>query len=1044
MRKLLILLLLPIVAFLSMGSASLDVVADRAASAAVVQTSVVHTDMTDDCYYSGCQTTNPDSRDARYAQSLYLPVNRWTDMNYHARLNWWNPVEASNAATSRLSAGVMMNAGNETWKLASDWSRGAMDFNPFESALGYQIDKVSGVLGNAITGQPVLFALIIAFLLVILLWRAMKRPGTRPIGKLFQAAVVFGLITMMGTQAAAGTTGPPTGTYTPRAGSPVWMANAVTGTIDQMASTAVSAVMNGMLPVLTSAIGAGTTQGWSCTSLIEGSFNAAKAERPTAGAEAVGRAMNSMWIATAYNTYSTVQFGDSNAFGKEVACRQLERITSADSYTRARMLSQSLYGNTTTVSLANPAATTPFASMTVPMLQETTDTEANDAAMVAWAACRPADNRGSSFVVRYGFSETSGGWVKAQDCAEAFAATTADEMKAAGGGAFNLADINAAREKTSNESVLNFINTLQGKDPGTALGSITSSVIFLIGAFIAAGIFGLMSLAVFASKIFMLLLVAGMFIILIISLFKNEPMAATMQQPGYRFLGVTIFAFGSTLLLALLATVSLIIASLSTLFGAAGTIGAMAWVSFSPILAIIGVHFLFTKVFKMPSPVTAKGALAWGTAGGAVGGAVGASMVNRMQNRGAAMAKGAGRAALGKSKYTSWMVGGGGADANRRGSGDAGTRQPDAKLGGDMTSEAIRQREGSGDAGPAAKRENPADLLGASERAVADATKYMTEDKKAALVKEAQRELRDEQRAARAGTPSGFKKGIADLQSKLEARNDARASLLAESIAGTDTDDTALLSEAARGKVSLVNRASADELDGFLLAPGAAATTIGVMPTAKWKDLSPEGKAEAQKLAAAAARTARARKGVDSARQAKANELDRERRSRERAAAKAELPPLSDRAKESAKSAAQAVSSLATPEGARNAAQATVSAARAASTATTAGAAKARQVSKDALAATRSDKGRKIATGAAVAAGAGLLALGNPVVGAVVIGAAAKKTYGRSKDARVQSKQEQQVRLNEIVAAKANARKLPTPRTSTVSEAAPVAPRIRD
>lgn len=1051
MRKLLILLLLPIVTILSMGSASLSTVADAATAPAAVVTEHVApatlpltgsggvalpTKLDDGCSYSNCMTA--EERDSKYGASLYLPLNRWTNMDYHSRVNWWSPVEATNASSSRFFAGTLMNFGNGAWKVASDWSRGAMEFNPFNSGLGFQVDKVAGVLGNAITGKnadgswgtPVLFALILVGLLIIIMWRAMRRPGTKPFGKLLQAALVFGIILLMSTQAAAGTRGGGVvEDYKPRVGSPVWTAGAVTGTIDGMASTAVAAVQAGMLPILTSTLGTGSATGWSCTAMIDGSFRAAGKENPSAGAEAVARSMNSMWIATAYNTYAVVQFGDSNPYAKEVACRQLERLTTADGYTRTRMLSQSLYKNMSSVSMVDPSNGTPFQTPDAPMLKVDQDTEANDAAMIAWAACQPKNNKGTDYTVRTGWGKTKTGdtWITADDCKAAFAATDAEGMKKAGDGVFNIEDANAAREKTADDAVLNYISTLQGKDQGVALGSITSSIIFLIGAIIGAGIFGIMALAVLCSKIFMLLLVTGMFFLLILSLFKDDSFGQVMQRPAFRFLGVTIFAFGSTLLLAVLATFALITSSMATMFGPAGSIGAIIWVSVSPIIAVIAVHFLFTKLFKMPSPVTAKGALAWGTAGGAVGGAVGAGLMNRMQNRGAAMARGAGRKALASNKYTGWMVNGkGGAGASRKGAGDAGTRDG-REVGEDITSESLGRPTGTG------KGEGVSAKLAASEGAVAEATKYLSEDTKRDLIREAKSELREQRKgergARRAESFGTMKDRVSELGAKLTARHDAKAALLAGEVAATGDDGDALLSEKARAKVSFVNR---DPLADFLTEPGSEPTTVAAIPAVKWKDLSSEGKAQASVLAA----KARAEKREQTAALAKERAANVVRSSGQFAQ---NLPATM---KSAAVGTAKGVAALGTPEGRQNAAAATVSAARATTRATAVGAEKTREVTKKASDIARSAKARSVVRTSAAAVGATALIAGAPVAGAVLLAGAAGSQRKQWSARREQTKEQRQTQLNEILAAKALAhKKKGAPSTSTVSDAAPVAPK---
>lgn len=1064
MRKLLTLLLLPVIALTTMGAALLlpaDVAAATEPTSVVqsidrtVATSALDVQQRP---IDDWQELTPEERDAAYASSFYLPTNRWTDMSFHSRVNWWNPVEASNAATARGVAGMMMNGGNAVWKVAADWSRMAMEFKPFDSALGFQIDKISGVIGKAITGQPVLFALIITFLLAVVMWRAMKRPGTRPFGKLFQSAIVFGLIMMMGTAAAAGTSGNPTPTYKPNAGSPVWIAGAVTGTIDNMAGAAVAGVMDGMLPIITSADQTAAPHGWTCSAVIQGALDAAASNAtPTSGAKAVNVSMNSMWISTAYNAYAVVQFGDSNPYAKDVACRQLERTTDMPAWSRSRMLSQSVYGTMYDIPTNDPQ-NVPFKNMNVPMLQSTGDNEANDAAMVAWAACTPSNKTASSFTVRGEWNDLG---ITPETCTAAFKATDAEQMKTAGNGVFNLEDTDAVRAKTDNAYILNFITTLHGKDAGAALGTVTSSVVFLLGALIAAGVFGAMSLAVFGSKLFMLLLVAALFLILIVSLFKDEAMGETMRQPTFRFLGVTVFAFGATLLLALVATVSLIISSLATMLGPAGALGPMMWVSFSPLLAVIATHFLFTKLFKIPSPMTAKGALAWGTAGGAVGAAVGSGMASRMQNRGAAAGRAIGRKALASNKYTSWMVGKG--DSARRGAGDAGSRKSEGReLGGDMFSQDMNEsaeagsRIGTGALGAAAAAGAAAAMGGkfsdgrskAAAEAAHEATKFLSGDRKRELEREAKKQWRAE-------NPNAMHRGIADLKGKLDARNNARAAALTNAASGGDFDEASMLSESARGKVGLINRPA---MDGFLMAPGEE-HTLGAIPAATWADLSPAGKLAASKLAAVNARTAREAEKTERLRQAK---LRREAR----AVAKSELPPLSDRALAAVKSGTNTVTSAAkqtagAAQGAANAAwaeaktkslefranpagtalgaaAATMDAARKATYGASGGVDKARQAAAGAVAATRTDKGRAVAKGVAAGVGTGVALLGAPVVGAGLVTVAAARGVGQVRERHSARQQVKQTQLNEIIAARATARKMPAPGTSIVSDAAPV------
>jgi hypothetical protein len=156
------------------------------------------------------------------------------------------------------------------------------------------------------------------------------------------------------------------------------------------------------------------------------------------------------------------------------------------------------------------------------------------------------------------------------------------------------------------------------------------------------------------------------------------------------------------------------------------------------------------------------------------------------------------------------------------------------------------------------------------------------------------------------------------------------------------------------------------------------------------------------------------------------------------AAATAAATSTADAARATGRAAASAATSTA------GAARATVDAARKTSYTAAAGAEKTREVSKKALDLTRTSKGKAVAIGTAAAAGTGLVVMGAPVVGGVVVAVAAKKGVNAAREVARQRRAVKQTELNEIIAARATARRLGTPRTSTTSEAAPITPRTNN
>jgi hypothetical protein len=110
-----------------------------------------------------------------------------------------------------------------------------------------------------------------------------------------------------------------------------------------------------------------------------------------------------------------------------------------------------------------------------------------------------------------------------------------------------------------------------------------------------------------------------------------------------------VFSFGISLILSLIAVITKLLIDVGNGLGGPGNPVTLLWAGAAPIIALVVLHHIFTKVLKMPSPISPAGALAWGTAGGAAGAAIGSSLVNRAQNRAKGAAMQAARGGLHKA-----------------------------------------------------------------------------------------------------------------------------------------------------------------------------------------------------------------------------------------------------------------------------------------------------------------------------------------------------------------------------------------------------------
>lgn len=137
-----------------------------------------------------------------------------------------------------------------------------------------------------------------------------------------------------------------------------------------------------------------------------------------------------------------------------------------------------------------------------------------------------------------------------------------------------------------------------------------------------------------------------------------------------------------TAIMTFVLLISRILISLGNMFGA-GSVFGMLWAGFAPLTSLILVHLLFTKVFKMPSPVTIGGARAWhkagasgalGTAAAAgVGAGIGSGIANALGRKAKSEGRRAGSAAL--HKATGGRLGNAyGAGGARRSAMGAGTK----------------------------------------------------------------------------------------------------------------------------------------------------------------------------------------------------------------------------------------------------------------------------------------------------------------------------------------------------------------------------------
>lgn len=770
-----------------------------------------------------------------YEDSQYLPINRWSGVSLHSKLDPWNPFYAANASAMRGFASMTIVGGNQAWSMVSDWTNAATSMDVLSGSLGYQVDRIAGLLGSALAAAPLLYAAVVVVMIVLILWRSMRSRGRWPWAKLAQSAVVIALITVLSAQASAGTASVSNpDNYQPKFGSPVWIAKSLTGAIDLVASSAVDPVLAGIRTISDEASVQEDASWWACPALANASMDVAR-DRAAGGSTvrpgtlAVTNVVNTLWLSTSPPTYSSVQFGGSNPYAQYVWCRQLERTAAVYGYTRGTLYAYAFTDGTTGLT---PSAIG-VSSWTAPIVKSSSNNDVNDRVLMALAACQPDDYTASSFSVRSGWREDKNGnaWVTPEACKAIW--TAADDAgvmsSTAAAAAFDIGPTDGdIFNKTSDDRVIDYIQAVHGSNAGAIYGGLTASAFYFIGALFSLAVFGGLALAVFGAKLFMLLSLVGLFLVLILALFRTQSFGEQMAPAATRFMGLAVFSFGASAVIAFVGVMSLLIAQIAYGFAEPGTLPFLFWVSVSPLLAVLAVHFIFTKLIRMPSPFTVKGALAWGLAGGAVGGAVAGAAMGAL-NRGERMAKGtAGRAGrgMGRGVLNAIKPGLGDRALPARGAGAPARR----KGGGDVL-------QAGGATGAAQQEGNAADAKGQKQ--------------------EVRQARRDARRAWREQNPGGLtrvRSGVDALRGRwAQARDDRVEALRAAEAAGSTSHrgrHAELLTDSSRATLGLTNADGFAEFggaDNWLVSPDQEIPPPSSLGAATWNDLSPAGKRAANR-----------------------------------------------------------------------------------------------------------------------------------------------------------------------------------------------------
>lgn len=579
-----------------------------------------------------CVTTGA-ANPAKDADGLsLLPLDRWADSStsLHSRLG----KSATDDLMEKINRGLIQSGAVKGMGLAYGFTEIASSMaarsNPVCAAAPV-VDGMAGRLGRSILDSPIIGVLMAAGF-VTLLFRARKQLSGAVLwrGMARMIASVVALLIVLNGAAATTQTGTTVklGTF-----SPSWWANVTNDSIVKLSEAPMCALQN--LAVddgckgPNSTDGSTTDTGLDCakytTALVAGF-------RAKAGDSAEARsalAVDALWRSTAIDAFNAVQFGTNNKAASRVSCFILEQGAKASgksisdrigplngSKVNARVfeLAESKQIDRLGIQLAVCefrdgawAANPEFEKMLNPdgYIEPTETLPDPDNKTIGSDAARICDNW---WKLAHFNSDTGYAWSEVSDSPSTINRLTQDAP--------------AAR---------NFLLSWHGDS--------LSATVYMVAGFISAVAVaisvGLLSLAIFLSKLFLECLLALAALFLVASIFPTVKGASHLARYAKLCFGLLVFSTVSEIVLGLVNAFSVVGAGVGgSMFGEDSAVGLL-FKGLLPAGGLLMVHF-GAKALKMPTPFKPHSGIGMATAfAGSAGGA--ALAIKGLEHRGRAL-----------------------------------------------------------------------------------------------------------------------------------------------------------------------------------------------------------------------------------------------------------------------------------------------------------------------------------------------------------------------------------------------------------------------
>lgn len=553
-----------------------------------------------------------DDDNSSLEYDINIPMHRWVSgtqsFNY---ITDGNPVNAAARATERtIYYSFPMMTGNTMWTASATLLDGAMRFKPMQ-LVGYEIDQAAAGIGRAIIASPLISLAFVVIALGTIF--ALKR-GERPWRRVWTTSLIAALFVIMVAGSASSTK--VGNDYTPGTGSPGWFLNAISSTTATITSSVAKSLT---IPTFeTSDIG-------SCNKYLS-TIIAGQEDDPSG----VMQMASALWVQSGLEAWKMAQFGDS-FYANYVYCHVLDWAYPKQA---AKTLEEA----------GGYKEPNPESAALSPK-----NGEQRDRSAVAWAVCYWSESS-STWIARPGwFTNDSDGtsrWGKKDssdtvdgdnDTRDSYAgpdglcndwwtksASDWDSDKFRTGPNVNDARDFVNGETDTRGSVYTFLVNWHGaENSGIAITfsySFSSLIISIVFIVVAAAVF-FVNIAIVATML-------SIFVVMLVVLFTKNDVESRLLSFVKNLIGLVVFSSIAALLIAMISKITEVLSMVGKAIFSDMPVAMMIWIGLSPLLALIMLHFVFTKLLRVPSPFKLSSALAWGAAAGAAGGAVGAGVNN--------------------------------------------------------------------------------------------------------------------------------------------------------------------------------------------------------------------------------------------------------------------------------------------------------------------------------------------------------------------------------------------------------------------------------